>query len=183
MNNNSYTNRTGTLDIPSTVITLTASLFTSVNNFSAITSGSTNYPASDNVLYDIKTTGLVQAIVNARLYSGTLTFRNDTTNIVSGFMYDCTARTGALTLPASIKTTANSIAANAFTGSTVANRPQFTQCNSYNTTQPGAAINAFAFQSAGAPVAIPLHVPTGSSSYTSAPWTTTAIFSSITKDL
>lgn len=105
------------------------------------------------------------------------------TTIGANAFYNCPALTGTLTLPASLSTAAGSIGASAFSGSTVANRPSFTVCNSYNNTQPGAATNAFAFQSGGVTAAIPLHVLTGTSSYTTAPWTTTTVFSSIIKDL
>lgn len=105
------------------------------------------------------------------------------TTIGANAFYNCPALTGTLTLPASLSTTAGSIGAGAFSGSTVANRPSFTLCNSYNNTQPGATTSSFAFQSDEVTAAIPLHVPTGSSSYNSAPWTTTTVFSSITKDL
>lgn len=226
---------TGTLNIPASITTIyTGTSFTpfSALNLSVITSSSTNYPAEDNVLYDCKTSGQIQAYISAKAYSGTLTLKTGTTKILdncfynnsnrtgtltilstvtnintsafygcSGFtglvfdgtsailtigataFYNCPALTGTLTLPASLSTVANSIGASAFSGVNIANRPSFTVCNSYNNTQPGAATNAFAFQSGGVTAAIPLHVLTGTSSYTTAPWTTTTVFSSIIKDL
>ena len=112
-------------------------------------------------------------------FSGTPTI----TTIGANAFYNCPALTGTLTLPASLSTAASSIGASAFSGSTVANRPSFTVCNSYNNTQPGATTTSFAFQSGGVTAAIPLHVLTGTTSYTTAPWTNTAIFSSVTYDL
>lgn len=98
--------RTGTLDIPSTVTTIENYVFNNTSastlyteGFSAITSSSTNYPVSDNVLYDCKTSGLVKAIYCAINSTGTLTFRADTTSIEAYCCSSCDGRTGSLTIP------------------------------------------------------------------------------------
>ena len=53
----------------------------------------------------------------------------------------------------------------------------FTRVNSYPNTQPTTGTGTFDAD------AMALHVPTGTSSYTTAPWTTTTIFATLTKDL
>ena len=221
---------TGNLYIPSTVTSIVGTGAIGHGSWTSITGGSTNYPVSDNVVYDTKTSGQVKVIGAAGGYVGGLTLRADTTSIesmlyryapfqnrtgvitipqtvtnISGsqFMnavgitglvfagtptistigasafYNCSGLIGTLTLPASL----TSVGDRAFSGDIVSYRPSFTQCNSLKNTAPTVSTNTFAFQSGGVTAAIPLHVLTGTTSYTTAPWTTTTIFSSIIKDL
>lgn len=97
---------TGTLDIPASVTSITKNINDYPvwygNKFTALTSSSTNYPASDNVLYDV-TGGQVCLITAALYYVGTLTMRADTTQVTRYAMYG-SKRTGNLTLPDSIVT-------------------------------------------------------------------------------
>lgn len=104
-----YNKRTGTLDIPSTVVTIGTLAFNNpspnsllTTGFSAVTSSSTNYPASDNVLYDVKTSGQVKAIYCAINSTGTLTFRADTTSIEANCCASCDGRTGDLIIPSTV---------------------------------------------------------------------------------
>ena len=185
---------TGGVNIPASVTTLTIGCFGINHNFSSITSSSTNYPASDNVLYDVKTAGQVIAHISARDYTGTLTLRSDTTRIYT-YCFSKNKRTGVLTIPDSVSTIdsytfqycsgfndvanigTSSSSVSALYTNTFIQCPGITRWNIYRATAP--SISGTVFGS----YAKPLHVPSGSSSYATAPWTTTTIFSSITKDL
>jgi len=260
ISDNAFSNTplTGTLTIPSSVTTIgvTAFVFT---NFSAITSSSTNYPDSDNVLYDVKTAGQVKAIANAKSYVGTLTLRADTTSVgdytfrdgsrtgnltipdtvtLLGYQAFCnmtkltgnltigtglttipsmcfynTKLTGALTIPNNITSLAgqqnfdNCNFSSVSLGSGLTSIPtycfrgngmtgtltlpsgittigayafqtnSFTRVDSYRTTAPTTGTSTFDSD------AMALHIVSGSSGYNVAPWTTTAIFATITQDL
>jgi hypothetical protein len=91
---------TGNLDIPASATSVGTNVCTTAG-FTSITSSSTNYPVYDNVLYDIKTAGKVKVISSASGNTGTVTFRNDTTEIIDYGMYTC-KRTGALTFPSTL---------------------------------------------------------------------------------
>lgn len=92
------TSMTGTLTIGSGVTRIDPQAFW-YDNFNNISSSSSNFPVSDNVLYDIYTSGQVKANYSAKAYSGTLTLRNDTTHILPYCFYNNTNRSGSLTLP------------------------------------------------------------------------------------
>jgi hypothetical protein len=205
---------TGTLNIPASVITMSydQTYFWGASNFSSITSSSTNYPASDNVLYDVKTAGQVKAWWAAKSYSGTLTFRSDTTHILHNFT-NHTGRSGTLTIPntvisigifkgctgftsVSIGTGLTSIPANFIDGCTsmagtltlpssvtafgnyAFRNNAWTRVDAYRSTAPTTGTGTFDND------AMALHVPTGGGTgYGVAPWTTLAIFATITADL
>jgi hypothetical protein len=170
----SPTGYSGTLTLDTTTTSILSYCF--YNNINR--TGTIDIPATVTVIGQHAFSGSTG--FTALTFSGTPTI----TTISANAFYNCKELTGTLTLPASLGTTANSIAANAFTGSTVANRPKFTVCNSYKSMQPGAATNAFAFRNASnVSVAIPLHIPVSNSGYDVVPWTNTAIFSSVTADL
>lgn len=100
---------TGNLNIPATLDSLANTAFNG-NNFDSITSDNSSYPVYDNVIYDIKTSGKIKAWINANGYIGSLTFRSDTTDILTnGFP----KRTGTITIP----TTVTVLGASAFQGS------------------------------------------------------------------
>jgi hypothetical protein len=161
----------GALAIGSGLTTLSTAENTFYNtNFSTISSASTNYPAEDNVLYDCKTSGQVQAIISAKGYSGTLTLKTGTTKILAYCFNNNSGRTGTLTLLSTV-TNVNTYGFYGCSG--------FTRVDSYPSTAP--TISGYGMTLGG--TARRLHVPSGTSSYTTAPWTTTSIFSSITKDL
>jgi hypothetical protein len=166
-------NLTGNFNLPASVITLAALIFqgdyiTSAPPFTSITSSSTNYPAYDNVLYDCKTSGQIKAYSGARGYAGTLTLLAGTTSILPACFRSNTLRTGTLT----ILSTVTDIGTNAF-----ALCSGITECYSYPATAPTTSTSFGNY-------AIPLHIPTGGGTgYGDAPWTTTAIFSSITANL
>lgn len=191
-------NLTGNFNVPASVATISydQTYFFQGTNFTSITSSSTNYPASDNVLYDVKTAGQVKAWWSAKGYSGTLTLRSDTTHILANCFNGHTGRSGAISIP----NTVISIATNAFYGCTGFNGvmnigesitstnialgtgslycANVTLVNSYRSTAP--AITGTPFPN----FAKALHTPTGGGTgYGVAPWTTAAIFSSITADL
>lgn len=186
----------GTLHIPSTVTTMGLGCFGTNTNFNTITSDSTNYPASDNVLYDVKTAGSVIAHLSAKAYSGTLTLRSDTTRIYSSCFNSNSNRTGSLSLPDTVKT----IDGGAFISCTGFDDMSMLYPGSDTTT-----IGSLAFWGTGnksgfvwnfypltAPTitgtpfgnfAKPLHIQSGTTGYDVAPWTNTAIFATITADL
>lgn len=90
----------GDLIINASISTIGVNAFGNTD-FTNIISTNTSYPVSDNVLYDVKTSGRVKAIASARLDSGTLTLRSDITDISnSAFIYNL--RTGTLILPATL---------------------------------------------------------------------------------
>ena len=195
---------TGDLVIPASLITFDENQsyknFNAVN-FSTITSDSTIYPAYDNVLYSLKTSGKVIAMINAKSYIGILTLRSDTTEIYNG-VFSGSPRTGPIVIPYTVTaigeeafrncsgfnntvtigdTTSGSslttIGTRAFIES-----PNITGWNIYRTPAP-TCNNSFSAY------AKPLHVKSGATGYdvtpatAAAPWTNTAIFSSVTYDL
>ena len=210
---NGCTGFTGSLNIignASTTIGLNAFLN---GNYSSITSQLEKYPAFDNVLYDIATSGKVKAVANAQSYVGGLTLRNDTTDIICSF----TKRTGQLTIPNSVTTIGDS-AFKSCTGLsgllTIPNSvitlalQAFQFCTGFTSLTIGSSVTSIGQQvfagctnislvniySSTAPtVAIyglllygtarPLHIPVTNSGYNVAPWTDTSIFSQIIADL
>ncbi|MCK9430617.1 MAG: leucine-rich repeat domain-containing protein [Candidatus Omnitrophica bacterium] len=101
-------------------------------------------------------------------FTGAVTLSNTLITIGTGAFETCQI-SGTLVIPSTVTT----IGGNAFY-----NNGLITRVDSYPETAPTVGGAAFAYISAK-----PLHIPAGSSSYTTAPWTTTTIFSSITKDL
>lgn len=162
----SGTGFTGTLTIPASVVTLELGSFGPYTNFSSISSSASNYPAEDNVLYDTKTSGQVVAHLNAKAYSGTLTLKSTTTRIYND-CFNGSSRTGACNVPATVTV---------INDGGLANVSGFTVFNLYPATAP-IATTAFSNYNKA------LHVPASNSGYNVAPWTNTAIFSSITNDL
>lgn len=161
---------TGSLVIPASLTNLGGLVFQECY-FTSITSSSTNYPAEDNVLYDVKTSGKIIAVIGANKYSGTLTLKSGTTEIAGYCFYGSGSyRTGTLTLLSTITT----IGANAFNGSSGFNR-----CDAYKTAAPTIGSNGLLLGG----TARELHIISGSTGYNVAPWTTTSIFSSIIQDL
>ena len=94
----------------------------------------------------------------------------DMTNVTAtSYMFgSCSGLDGTIVMPSTLKVCQDQFA----TGCS-----GIDQWNFYPTTQPTTSGTPFGSY------AVPLHVPTGSTSYNTAPWTTTTIFSSITKDL
>ena len=94
---------TGTLTIPATVITIGLTPFFN-NNFTDIISNSSGFDVTDYVLYDITEVGQIKAIYSARGQSGTLSFRSDTTIILTACSYNNTTKTGNLIIPDTVVT-------------------------------------------------------------------------------
>lgn len=154
----------GTLTVGSGLVTMVSENQFYNTNFSSITSSSTNYPAEDNVLYDVKTVGQVQAVIGAKGYVGTLTLKTGTTKILANCFYLHTNRSGTLTL----LSTVTHINSQGFYGAS-----SFNRCDSYPSTAPTVAASGLTFGG----TARALHIPTGGGTgYGVAPWTTAAIF-------
>ena len=160
------TGLTGSLTIPNSVTSIGTNCFVNIL-FSQISSSSLIYPVFDNVLYSLATANKVIAIYGAANYVGTITLRNDTTDIS---MSMAKKRTGTLTLPSSV----NTIGSWAFEAC-----PGITLVNSLCQIAP--SLGTGTFNMGGSPR--PLHIPVTNSGYNVAPWTTTTIFSSIIADL
>ena len=92
------TNISGTLTIPSTVTTISDDSFRNCI-FSHLVSSSSNYPVSNEILYDVKVGGKVRAIFAASRFAGTISFRSDTTDICDYLFANNTYRTGSLVIP------------------------------------------------------------------------------------
>jgi hypothetical protein len=103
----------GTLTIPASVESIGINAFTSTS-FDTIVSYSSDFDVSDNVLYDVSASPYIKANYGARLRSGSLTLRNDTTEILTQCFLSNTLRTGNIVIP----DTVTSIGVNAFKGST-----------------------------------------------------------------
>lgn len=177
---------TGTVTIPNSVTTLGNNTFAYITSsvafvlgtgittmdfacffvstgITSFTGGSTNFVISDNVIYDLRTSGQIKAISSALGYVGSLTLRADTTSIGRECFYG-SYRTGTLTIPSLV----TSIESAAFYNSS-----GFTRCDSYRSTAPTVATNGLTLGG----TARPLHIPAGGGTgYGVAPWTTAAIF-------
>ena len=191
----------GTLTIPSAVTAIGEGAFWN-NNFTAIASSATGFTVYDYVLYDETASGQIKAHTSARGYAGTLTFKAGTTSILLYCLYNNDNRTGAIVIPytvtaigqqafddcsgfnstATIGDATNgsgltSIGFAAFRGC-----PNITGWNIYRTPAPTCNQSFSNY-------AKPLHVKSGATGYdvtpatNAAPWTNTAIFSSVTYDL
>lgn len=192
---------TGTLTIPSAVTVIGEGAFYN-NNFSAISSSATGFTVSDYVLYDETASGQIKAHTSARGYAGTLTFKAGTTSILSLCIHNNDNRTGAIVIPYTV----TSIGEQAFQScsgfnSTVTigdatNGSQLTSIGQYG-FEACPNITGWYIYRTPAPTcnssfsayAKPLHVKSGATGYdvtpatNAAPWTNTAIFSSVTADL
>lgn len=149
--------RTGTLDIPSTVTKINAYAFY-LSTFSNVTSSSSNYPAANDVLYDV-TSGVI-AIYGAKNNSGALTLRVDTTKIYDYAFYN-NSWTGTVDIPSTV-TNINTYGFYGCSG--------LTRYNLYPSTAPTITGTPFSGYNK------PLHIPVSNSGYNVAPWTTAAIF-------
>ncbi len=89
---------TGTLTIPASVKSIGFIAFT-LTNFTSIVSNSDDFDVSDNVLYDVSSSPYVKANYGAKGYSGTLTLRSDTTEILRECFNSNTLRTGNVVIP------------------------------------------------------------------------------------
>jgi hypothetical protein len=176
------TGLTGNLTIPNNVKSIGTSCFYNCNKLSTTLTISTAVTSIGN-----------SAFYGCKGFTGTLTIPNScltldgrafqgctgftaldlgtgVTTLVNNYVFmGCTGFTGTLSLPASL----TNISYRSFYGCT-----GFTRCDAHRNTAPTTGAECFASFPA-----IPLHVLAGTSSYTTAPWTTTSIFSSITKDL
>ena len=192
---------TGTLTIPSLVTAIGEGAFYN-NNFTAIASSATGFTVYDYVLYDETASGQIKAHTSARGYAGTLTFKAGTTSILLYCLYNNDNRTGAIVIPytvtaigqqafddcAGFNSTATIGDATNGSGLTTVGYLAFRSCpnitgwNIYRTPAPTC-------NSSFSSYAKPLHVKSGATGYdvtpatNAAPWTNTAIFSSITYDL
>ena len=192
---------TGTLTIPSAVTAIGEGAFYN-NNFTAIASSATGFTVYDYVLYDETASGQIKAHTSARGYAGTLTFKAGVTSILLYCLYNNDNRTGAIVIPYTVTAIGqqafddcggfNSTATigDATNGSALAtigayafrSCPNITRWNIYRTPAP-TCNNSFSAY------AKPLHVKSGATGYdvtpatAAAPWTNTAIFSSVTYDL
>lgn len=199
-----FTPMTGTLSIPSLVTAIGEGAFWN-NNFSAVSSAASGFTVSDYVLYDETASGQIKAHTSARGYSGTLTFKTGTTSILYTCFYNHRNRTGAITIPYTV----TAIGDQAFRSSTgfngavtvgdATNGSLLTSIGSqafydvdnvtkyyfYRTPAPSCNTSG----SFGASPAKELHVKSGATGYNitpatnAAPWTNTAIFSSVAYDL
>ena len=183
------TNLTGTLTIPSSVTTMGINPFNGTP-FTHLISNSSFFEVYDEVLYT--TTGTITAIYSAKGYSGTLTLKSNVTTIEYCAFYNNNLRTGTLTIPNSVTT----IGTSAFFGCNKLNGiatigsgitaigntglyaiPLVTEWNILSSVAPAVQANTWGNY------AKPLHVKIGATGYNVAPWTNTAIFSSIIYDL
>ena len=192
---------TGTLSIPSLVTAIGEGAFWN-NNFSAISSAASGFTVSDYVLYDETASGQIKAHTSARGYAGTLTFKAGTTSILLYCLYNNDNRTGVIVIPytvtaigqeafrncsgfnntVTIGDTTNGSSLTTIGTYAFIESPNITGWNIYRTPAPtcNSSFNAYAK---------PLHVKSGATGYditpatNAAPWTNTAIFSSVTYDL
>lgn len=195
---------TGTLTIPSAVTAIGEAAFVN-NNFSAVASSALGFTVSDYVLYDETVSAQIKAHTSVRGYSGTLTFKAGTTSILSFCFYDNDNRSGAIVIPYTV----TAIGQQAFQGCGGFNAAvvigdgtngsalttigylafydvdNVTRYDFYRTPAP-LCNTAGSF---GASPAKELHITSGATGYdvtpatAAAPWTNTAIFSSVTADL
>lgn len=92
-----------TLSTGLTTINTSSELMFYLCNFNSISGGSASINVSDHVIYDtITTAGEIKAIYGAKAYSGSLTLRSDTTQILSNCFVNNTGRNGTLTLPTAL---------------------------------------------------------------------------------
>lgn len=192
---------TGTLTIPSAVTTIGEGAFYN-NNFTAIASSASGFTVSDYVLYDETVSGQIKAHTSARGYSGTLTFKAGTTSILYLCLYNNDNRTGAIVIPytvtaigreafrncsgfnntVTIGDTTNGSSLTTIGRYAFIESPNITGWNIYRTPAPTCNQSFSNY-------AKPLHVKSGATGYdvtpatNAAPWTNTAIFSSVTYDL
>lgn len=192
---------TGTLTIPSAVTTIGEGAFYN-NNFTAIASSATGFTVSDYILYDETASGQIKAHTSARGYSGTLTFKAGTTSILYLCLYNNDNRTGAIVIPytvtaigqeafrncsgfnntVTIGDTTNGSSLTTIGRYAFIESPNITGWNIYRTPAPTCNQSFSNY-------AKPLHVKSGATGYdvtpatNAAPWTNTAIFSSVTYDL
>lgn len=89
---------TGSLIIPSNIQIIGEGAFTNIS-FTNIISYSSNFNVTDYVLYDVTGGTKVEANYAAKGVAGALVFRNDTTKILGYCCYNCTTKTGTLTIP------------------------------------------------------------------------------------
>lgn len=192
---------TGTLTIPSAVAAIGEGAFYN-NNFTSISSSATGFTVSDYVLYDETASGQIKAHTSARGYTGTLTFKAGTTSVLSLCLCNNDNRSGAIVIPytvtvigtqsfdncggfnstVTIGDTTNGSSLTTIGKYAFRSCPSITEWNIYRTPAP-TCNNSFSAY------AKPLHVKSGATGYNvtpataAAPWTNTAIFSSVTYDL
>lgn len=200
---------TGTLAIPSLVTSIGENAFRN-NNFSAVSSAASGFTVSDYVLYDETVSGQIKAHTSARGYSGTLTFKAGTTSILSSCLFNNDNRTGAIVIPYTVTAIGqnafddcggfNSTATigDGTNGSALAtiaayafrNCPNITLWNFYNNSSKSQIAPTCSTATFGN-YAKQLHILTTNApagfattpATVAAPWTNTAIFSSIIADL
>lgn len=195
---------TGTLTIPSAVTAIGEGAFCN-NNFSAVASSASGFTVSDYVLYDETVSAQIKAHTSVRGYSGTLTFKAGTTSILSFCFHDNDNRSGAIVIPYTV----TAIGQEAFRGCGGFNAAvtigdgtngselttigylafydvdNVTRYDFYRTPAPLCNTSG----SFGASPAKELHITSGATGYNvtpatnTAPWTNTAVFSSVTADL
>jgi hypothetical protein len=192
---------TGTLTIPSAVTAIGEGAFCN-NNFLAVASSASGFTVSDYVLYDETVSGQIKAHTSVRGYSGTLTLKAGTTSVLLYCFYDNDSRSGAITIPYTVTAIGQQAFDNCggFNDSvTIGDGTNDSALTSigYLAFRSCANITRWNIYAMTAPTcsssfsnyAKELHIQSGTTGYdvtpatAAAPWTNTAIFSSVTADL
>ena len=156
-------NLTGSLTLPTSLTTIQGMAFYGCDNFSGtlvIPDSVTSMPQSGSSYTEPRTFYGCSGFTGLTLGTGMTAYLQD-------IFRNCTSMTGTLAIPSGVTAIGNYCFAST----------AFTRVNSYPNTQPTTGTGTFDAD------AMALHVPTGTSSYTTAPWTTTTIFATLTKDL